>query len=96
MDLSNSPVIQKDLNLLVEKFPERDLIVDMRGVGFMNSAGLGVLILITKKLEARGRSLKLTYLNRALLDVIKLLEADEILDIYEDEERALQSVRAEA
>ncbi len=92
LDLGNSPVIQKDLNLLIEKFPDRDFVLNMKGVAFMNSAGLGVLILLSKKLESFKRSLRLTNLNSSLLNVIRLLEADEIISIYDDEEKALESL----
>ena len=57
----------------------------------MNSAGLGVLIISSKRLESAGRFLKITNLNIAVKKVIQLLDAHEIIDIYDSEEEALHS-----
>lgn len=91
-DLGTSPQIQKDISSLISQFPDYDIILNMSGVEYMNSAGLGVLIFITKRLEKINRSLKITNLNTSIKKVIQLLEADDIINIYENEEEALKSL----
>ena len=91
-DIGNSPLIQRDISALITQFPEYNFILNMEHVEFMNSAGLGVLIITSKKLEYCSRFLKVTNLNIAVKKVIKLLDAHEIIDVYDSEEEALQSL----
>jgi len=92
LDIGNSPLVQRDINTLINQFPEYDFILNMEQVDIMNSAGLGVLILSSKKLESAKRSLKLSNLNIAVKKVIQLLDAHEIIDVYDNEEDAVNSL----
>jgi len=92
LDIGNSPLIQRDISALITQFPDYNFILNMEHVEFMNSAGLGVLIITSKKLESGNRFLKVTNLNIAVKKVIQLLDAHEIIDVYDSEEEALQSL----
>jgi len=94
LDIRNSPLLQKDLNILMDQFPGDNFVLNMNRVNFMNSAGLGVLILSTKKLESGNRCLKITNLSEPIKKIVQLLEADEIIDIYETEEDAVRSIES--
>jgi len=91
LDIGNSPLVQRDISTLMDQFPDYDFILNMEHVEFMNSAGLGVLIISTKRLESCSRNLKVTNLNFSVKKVIQLLDAHEIIDVYESEEEALKS-----
>ncbi len=91
LDIGNSPLIQRDISLLINQYPDYDMILNMNKVEYMNSAGLGVLIIATKKLESLHRCLKITDLNISVKKVIHILDAHEIINIYDNEEQALKS-----
>jgi len=92
LDIGNSPLIQRDISTLINQYPDYNFILNMNHVEFMNSAGLGVLIISSKRLESHHRSLKVTNLNVAVKKVIHLLDAHEIIDVYDNEEEALKSI----
>ena len=96
LDIGNSPLIQKDISTLINQFPEYNFILNMERVEAMNSAGLGVLIISSKKLESNHRNLKVSNLNFAVKKVIQLLDAHEIIDVYDSEEEAFRSFSANA
>ena len=92
LDIGNSPIIQRDISDLISRFPDCNFILNMEDVQFMNSAGLGALIVSTKKLESGNKTLKITNLNVAVKKVIQILDAHEIIDVYDNEEEAFKSL----
>jgi len=93
LDIGNSPLIQRDISTLISQYHDYDFIINMEQVEFMNSAGLGVLIISTKRLESNSRSLKITNLNDSVKKVIQLLDAHEIIDVYDNEDEAFNSFK---
>ena len=91
LDIGNSPLLQRDISTLISQFPDYDFILNMEKVEFMNSAGLGVLIISTKRLESYNRCLKITNLSEAVKKVIRILDAHEIINIYDTEDEVLKS-----
>ena len=91
LDIRTSPVIERRLETLLNQYEGFSFIFNFSQVAYINSAGLGVIILTAKKLEKKGRILKLTNLNNAVKKVINILDAHNIIDIYEDEEEAINS-----
>ncbi len=91
LDIGNSPLIQRDISTLISQYPDYNFIINMEQVEFMNSAGLGVLILSTKRLEFNNRCLKISNLNVAVKKVIQILDAHEIINIYDTEDEAVKS-----
>jgi anti-sigma B factor antagonist len=96
LDIGNSPLIQRDISTLISQYPDYNFIINMEQVEFMNSAGLGVLIISTKRLESNSRCLKITNLNDAVKKVIHILDAHEIINVYDTEDEALQSFKISA
>lgn len=91
LDIKTSPIIERSLEMLLNQYEECNFILNLSKVAYINSAGLGVIILTAKKLEKKGRTLKLTNLNNAVKKVINILDAHNIIDIYEDEDEAINS-----
>lgn len=59
LDLAVADVLREALDALVAKYPERDLVLDLAGVSFIDSSGLGVILGRHRRLQARGRRLLL-------------------------------------
>ncbi len=91
LDIGNSPLIQRDISTLISQFPDYNFILNMESVELMNSAGLGVLIISTKRLESNNRCLKISNLNVAVKKVIQILDAHEIINVYDTEDEAVKS-----
>ncbi len=92
LDIGNSPYIQRDLSTLISQFPDYNFILNMGHVELMNSAGLGVLIISAKKIEANNRRFKITNLNISVKKVIQMMDVNDIIEVYDNEEEALQSI----
>ena len=58
IDLSTSPVFKQRIYEIIES-GKRDVIVDMNGLDFMDSTGLGVLVAALKKTRMEGGSIRL-------------------------------------
>jgi anti-anti-sigma factor len=93
LDFWNAPSIQKNLSYIIDQHPDYNFIVNLDRVEYMNSAGLGMLIVSSKKLESNNRSFKVSNLNREVKKVIEILNADKIIDFYDTEEEAIKSSR---
>ena len=67
------------------------LILDLSGVEFMDSAGLGALMIFYGNMKVRGGQFRLVAPTARVLDVLKLTHTDSILRIDRDLEAALAS-----
>jgi anti-sigma B factor antagonist len=67
------------------------LILDLSGVEFIDSAGLGALMILYGNMKVRGGKLRLVSPAARVLDVLKLTHTDSILHIDGNLEAALAS-----
>jgi anti-sigma B factor antagonist len=67
------------------------LILDLSGVEYLDSAGLGVLILLNGNMKVRGGQFRLVAPGAKVLEVLKLTHTDSILSIDRTLEAALAS-----
>lgn len=67
------------------------LLLNFYGVSYINSAGLGVLAAVLKRIKEYRGELKVVGLSQPLRDVFKLVRFDLIIPVYEDEDAALES-----
>jgi anti-sigma B factor antagonist len=67
------------------------LILDLSGVEYLDSAGLGVLILLNGNMKVRGGQFRLVAPGAKVLEVLKLTHTDSILTIDRNLEAALAS-----
>jgi anti-sigma B factor antagonist len=67
------------------------LILDLSGIDYLDSAGLGVLMILYGNMKIRGGQLRLVAPGAKVLDVLKLTHTDSILYIDENLEAALAS-----
>jgi anti-sigma B factor antagonist len=67
------------------------LILDLSGIEFVDSAGLGALMIIYGNMKVRGGQLRLVAPAARVLDLLKLTHTDSILPIDPNLEAALAS-----
>jgi anti-anti-sigma factor len=69
----------------------RKVLVDFAGTGYIDSAGLGVLVSLAKRLRELGGDIRLANLNDDLKTLFELTKLDTLFTISDSRERALES-----
>jgi anti-sigma B factor antagonist len=65
------------------------LLIDMSGVSYLDSSGIGELVRAYIRAGKAGGRLRLTRLNAKTLDLMRLTHLDKVIDIENDEAQAL-------
>ena len=89
LDTNTSQGAQEHLNALIDD-GKTQLLVSLRKVGFVSSAGLRILLATAKRLTGADGSLKITDLNETVHEVFEISGFITILSVYKTEEEALQ------
>ncbi len=82
-----------DLKKYVEPFLASDdvkhLIMNMKGVNFIDSSGVGFMISVFKRLKGRNAKFALCELSSKNQDIFRLTRLDKFLSIYPSVEAAI-------
>lgn len=70
------------------------VIVNLNGVGFIDSSGLATLVKGLKHCRANGGDLYLCHLQQAVLIIFELTRLDKAFTIYADEQSALDAIQS--
>lgn len=93
LDGTNANKFRQQINQLVQEGVNM-ILIDLKKVSFMDSSGLGALVLILKTVKASGGQLYLTSINeqvKMLFDLTNMGEMFEIVDSKEElRERLMQ------
>jgi anti-sigma B factor antagonist len=82
IDIATAPLLRSDLHRIVQSGVS-EVAIDMAGVDFIDSAGLGVLIGAVGRLRERGGHLVLRHLQpapRKVIDITGLHDVFELAD----------------
>jgi anti-sigma B factor antagonist len=90
IDVSSADVLRDHLAQLLER-DRTDLIVDLRGVRFMDSTGLGLLVGTLKKVRLAGGRLQLVIDSERLLKVFRITALLQVFTVHETVEAALSA-----
>ncbi len=69
----------------------RKILVDFARTGYIDSAGLGVLVSLAKRLRELGGDIRLANLNDDLQTLFELTKLDTLFQIADSRERALET-----
>lgn len=72
---------------------ERDVVLDVSLVEFFDSAGMGALLALQKRVAERGGRIALAGVNRAVQEVFRMVGFDVIFPTYPDAAAAAASFR---
>lgn len=92
IDVSTSPKLRERLVSLVNKGATR-LVIDLEGVEFIDSTGLGVLVGVLKRVRARDGSLSIVCSKAGLLRVFTITGLEKVFAIYPSVESATEHSR---
>lgn len=73
----------------------KSILLNLSGVSWIDSAGIGELVASLKMAKRFGVTVKLLRMGDRVKHVLSISQILPLLDVYEDEEQALQQLRAE-
>ncbi|MBC7254451.1 MAG: STAS domain-containing protein [Actinobacteria bacterium] len=89
VDLSTSPRFKEIVYQLVDS-GKRDIVIDLDGLDFMDSTGLGVLVAVLKRTSMEGGRIRLVCSKRSIMKVFSITGLDKVFTIYDNLQRCLQ------
>jgi len=90
IDAYTSPQLRSKLREVIDR-GSLDLLIDLEGVGFMDSTGLGVLIGALKRLRERDGRVALVVTRPPLLRILRITGLDQVFTLYESLDGAVAS-----
>lgn len=88
IDLSTSAKFKETVYEVIEA-GKKDIVIDLNGLEFMDSTGLGVVVAALKKTRMEGGSIKLVCSKRNILKVFTVTGLDKVFSIYDNLQRCL-------
>ena len=79
LDTSSSPDLEKEFDELVPL--KKPITVDMKGLDYISSAGLRVILVAQKNVNTNGTSLKFVNANDIIMDIFEMTGFIDILTI---------------
>lgn len=89
LDTSTAPEAQQHLDALQDDGVQK-ILVDFKGLGYISSAGLRVLLVTAKRLGASGGSLRICGLNETVGEVFEISGFSVILSVFGTVEEAME------
>lgn len=89
INISTSPQLKKDF----EKVDAKKLVINLEGVGYVDSSGLATLVEILKKTRGRGGALHLTNLSDKVKSLFEITKLDKLFGIYSDVKGAVSEFK---
>lgn len=87
VDIASAADLREHLQREVERYAL--VVVDLAGVGFMDSTGLGVLVAAHNRAKASGRRLVVAEPQRLVRNALRLVQVDSVIDVYDSVAEAL-------
>ncbi|MHB2018723.1 MAG: STAS domain-containing protein [Candidatus Xenobia bacterium] len=95
IDVYTSPRVKETINELIEG-SHYNFVINLEGVRYIDSTGLGVLIGALKKVREHNGRIVLICTNPQIKKIFNITGLIKIFEIYKDEEEALKSFRTPA
>jgi anti-anti-sigma factor len=87
LDATNAPDLERELNPTIEE-TEGTLLINMKDLDYISSAGLRVLLLGAKKMKNAGGALALCSLQETVKEVFDISGFTAMFPIYDNENEA--------
>ncbi len=72
---------------------KKHLVLDLGGVSYMDSAGVGELVSVYTSVKNRGGELKLSCLTKKIKDLLQITQLMTIFDTYETTQEAVAAFK---
>jgi len=87
----NVPEFKENIIPLMEKSESDKLILDLSDVEWVDSAGIGVLVLLYKRMKEKDKLIKFVHNSQKLTEIFTILKLDKIFEILPDVDTAVNS-----
>lgn len=84
LDLKTAEPLRDALDKLVDRYRDKNLVLDLTEVEFVDSSGLGVILGRYRRLSSQGRQISLTGVKPSVRAVLELAGVDSIISIGGD------------
>lgn len=71
----------------------RQLVLNLSGVSYIDSGGLGMLVGVYSSARAAGADIKLTGLGQRLRDVLQITKLVTVFEVYDSEQQAVDAFK---
>jgi len=72
---------------------KKKLVLDLGGISYMDSAGVGELVSVYTSVKNRGGELKLSCLTKKIKDLLQITQLMTIFDTYETTQEAISAFK---
>ncbi len=90
IDVYTAPKLREQLVALVEE-GKYDLVIDLEGVAFLDSTGLGVLVGALKRVRTHDGSLQLVCSQERIVKIFRITGLTKVFAIHDSVEAALHA-----
>ncbi|MEZ5315534.1 MAG: STAS domain-containing protein [Chlamydiales bacterium] len=87
LDAASSPQLEKKLNSIIDSGHFK-IILNFSGVEYLSSAGMRLMLSISKKLKHLEGKFMACSINQEVMEVIKMAGFHQILSLYPNEEES--------
>lgn len=91
IDMATAPRLRQHVQTVVAAGPT-GLLLDLDGVDFIDSTGLGVLVGAAKRMRVQGGPMRIVCSQPHLVDLFDLTRLNEVFDIFDSLDEALRDV----
>ncbi len=95
LDEVNIMEIGKTLTSLVADTDKPKILLDFSNVSYMSSSALGVLITVHKRIREKQGQLALCGIQPSIYEIFTITRLNEIFNIYETHQKALENLSSE-
>lgn len=95
IDVYTAPQFKEAVNQLINA-GQKDLIIDMSRVTYMDSSGFGTLLSATKRLRPEGGSVNLVACNSAIDRMLRITRLNTIFGTFQTIEEAMRELTKES
>lgn len=92
LDLSTASEFKRQLAAV----PDGSLVLDMEGIVFVDSSGLGAILSLMRSLNERGGDLRLCCLQKRVRVMFELVRMHRVLNIHQTTDEAASALAADA
>jgi anti-sigma B factor antagonist len=87
LDVYSAPRLKQDLNTRIDSGCTK-LILNMEGVGFVDSSGLGVLVSALRRAREHDGGVRIVCTKENILKIFRITGLDKVFPIFSDSEEA--------
>jgi anti-anti-sigma factor len=93
LDAAIAPELRDELKAFIDSGHSR-IVIDLRGVSFVDSSGLSVLVMALKWTHAQGGRAALLHVSPTMRSLLELTRLQRLFEVFEDEAQAVRRLGA--